>query len=212
VAEIALLEVAVMLSMLFVCLVAFLPWFSDVPTSSPGEVNRATFDKIKIGMTKQEVEALLGRQNVVGCINLSDLWGTGLNGTWPCNLNHMTESEGWFDSGTSIGVEYELYGPFGDRTVQHASFQDTSSTRPLTIDLLPAPRTNSQDALAVVITPENTEISEDETCFFELRVFNSSDSSQSFQVEAGRREMSVPNKSYVAISSFRPETVRLEPG
>ena len=55
-----------MLSMIcgLVSVVAFLP-----ASCSPGGVNKATFDKIKVGITIREVEALVGSQGTV-------LWGT----------------------------------------------------------------------------------------------------------------------------------------
>jgi hypothetical protein len=105
-----------MFSMLLVSIVAFLPWFPGLPNPSPGGVSRATFEKIRIGMTKQEVHTLIGRK--------CDSGGGYLSGA-------VSETiEDWYDKGTAISVDY-AGNPFSDEPparVRLATFHDNSTT------------------------------------------------------------------------------------
>src|SRR5436190_19489910 len=101
-----------MLSMLLVCLVALLLWFPVEAPPTPGGVNKATFDKIKVGMTPQQIQALIGRGKA-GHIFVS---------------HDYSQLELWSDDQDKnrIWVEYEPTVTNGKTT--RASFEDYSTT------------------------------------------------------------------------------------
>jgi hypothetical protein len=121
-----------MCSMLQLSFVAFLPWIPFEVTSRPGGVNKATFDKIKVGMTAQQIQALIGRGKAA---NLSVQY-------------HYSQKELWSDeSDTSrIWVEYEPSVAVGK--VTRASFVDYSTTPPTEMKL---PRVATKAECAAVI-------------------------------------------------------------
>jgi hypothetical protein len=102
-----------MLSMLcgILALVAWVPWFSNLPLPSPGGVNKATFDRIKSGMTPQQVHALIGREP-------DGIWGSA---------SDYSEMEVWDHDYIRIRVEYEPALAKGKVT---RAFFDDYSTRP----------------------------------------------------------------------------------
>jgi hypothetical protein len=108
-----------MFSMLQLSFVAFLPWLSFEVTSRPAGVNKATFDKIKVGMTAQQIQALIGRGKAA---NLFVQY-------------HYSQQELWSDESDTrrIWVEYEPTVAVGK--VARASFEDYSTTPPTELEL-----------------------------------------------------------------------------
>src|SRR5436190_2177200 len=102
-----------MLSMLLVSLAALLPLIPRVPASLPGGVNKATFDKIKSGMTSREIQPLIGRGKA------DNIFVSNPGGGY-------SESELWDDNHKRIWVEYEP--DVANGKVTRATFQDFSTT------------------------------------------------------------------------------------
>jgi hypothetical protein len=121
-----------MLSMLYgvLALVALLPWLPDVPPSSPGGVNKATFDKIKSGMKPQEIQVLVGRK---------------ADGVFVSPLRY-SELELWDDTHLRLWVEYEP--TIANGKVTRAFLDDYSTTPFLEFQLR---RVASKDECATVI-------------------------------------------------------------
>src|SRR5579862_1553788 len=101
-----------MLWMLLVSLVTAVLPMPQEPAAAPGGVNKATFDKIKRGMTARELETLTGRKT-------NSIWG-----------GFDSEIELWEDKQIRIWVEYEP--TVADGKVTSASFQDFSTGARLT--------------------------------------------------------------------------------
>lgn len=101
-----------MFSILHVLFVAFLPWFPAEASSPLGGVNKATFDAIKVGMTAQEIQGLIG----------------GRRAPKPWIFYDYSEVELWHDDADQrrIWVEYEP--TVDDGRVTRATFVDYSTT------------------------------------------------------------------------------------
>jgi hypothetical protein len=101
-----------MFSMLLVSFVVVLPWLTVEVPSSPGGVTKATFHKIKTGMTAQKIQALIGRRRAENTFRTYD----------------YSELELWYNENDSkrIWVEYETTVAGGK--VTRASFEDYSTT------------------------------------------------------------------------------------
>jgi hypothetical protein len=101
-----------MFSMILVSFAALLPWFPVEAAFPPGGVNKSTFDKIKVGMTPEEIQALIRRGKARYLF-----WRYG-----------YSEMKLWTDSNDTkrIWVEYEPTVAAGK--VTRASFVDYSTT------------------------------------------------------------------------------------
>ena len=103
--------------------VALMPPLAAFPVQSgPGGVNKASFEKIKIGMTRQEVEKTIGCERVSTC------------GTFAGCQVFMADF--WQDNDKFIFVSYDCLAGI---TVSGASFEDKSSPT-LSLYLPPVPQ------------------------------------------------------------------------
>jgi hypothetical protein len=190
-----------MFAMLLGFAVAFLLSFSDGPAFSPGGVNKATFDKIKVGMTSLEVEAIIGFTGHATASRLAQVVkyrgdnGRCISVLYLFEFPRVPQPDG---SQTLPGppvycnsknpphpCDFSIYSPpAGTQKVLRASFQDNWSNSFPTIELPPArpcDKTAPENPFTVIVTPEKTEIGSQGYVNVRLQVVNSTNSPQFFQ-------------------------------